>query len=283
MRGILTVGRTVFWLMGERRLGMMAAGVAFFAMLALFPALAAVIGLIGVWADPIVVEDALEVAAEFLPRDAYELIEEQTAQLLDADAPALGLTSIISLLAAAWSARLGVDALMQGVNAIYGGTARGGIRNLFVALSLTVVLIAVGVTALFAMLIAPLILALITPFIPPGSWFPIVIEILRWAISLAVLVVGLGVFYRYGPYRPETARSPFFSPGLLLALCLWAAASAAFTLYLSYFDNFNEVYGSIGAVIVLMLWFYLSAYAVLLGAALNFTLEEGAEYRASRA
>ncbi len=229
--------------MGERRLGMMAAGVAFFAMLAVFPALAAVIGLIAFWADPVVVEEALEVASEFLPEDAYALIEEQVGKLLGAASSTLGLTSLISLLAAAWAARLGVDALIQGVNAIYGGDPRGGFWSLAMALSLTAVLIGVGVTALFAMLVAPLTLALLTPFIPAGSWFPFVVEVLRWAISVVVLVVGLGIFYRYGPNRPDTARSAFLSPGLFLALGLWAGASLGFTLYLSHFGDFNEIYG----------------------------------------
>lgn len=273
----LTVGRTVWNLMGERRLGMLAAGVGFFAMLAIFPAMAALIGLIALLADPAMVEESLAMASDFLPEDAFALIEEQTEELLGSADRTLGLTSVISLLAAVWAARLGVDALIQGVNAIYGGDPRNGIWGLLMALTLTAILIAVGATAMFAMLIAPITLALLTPFIPVGSWFPLIVELLRWVISIAVLVVGLSVFYRYAPNRPETRRSPFLSPGLLLALILWAAASVGFTLYLSHFGDYNEIYGSIGAVIVLMLWLYISAYAVLLGAALNFALEERAE------
>ena len=260
--------------MGERRLGLLAAGVAFFAMLALFPALAALIGIFGFLADPAVVEEALELGSEFLPEEALQLIEAQIADLLDTASPALGLTSAISLLMAAWWARLGVDALVQGLTAIYGGSPRGGIRSTVTAIALTVILIGVGVTALAAMLVIPIFLAIFSPFIPVGSWVPFLAETLRWGISITVLVVGLGIFYRYGPNRPESARSPFLSAGLLLALALWSAASLGFTLYLSYFDTYNEIYGSIGAAIVLMLWFYISAYAVLMGGALNFILEE---------
>jgi membrane protein len=110
-------------------------------MLALFPALAALIGLFGFVADPVVVEEALELGSEFLPEEALELIEAQIADLLDTASPALGLTSAISLLMAAWWARLGVDALIQGLTAIYGGNPRGNIRSTLTAITLTVILI----------------------------------------------------------------------------------------------------------------------------------------------
>lgn len=254
---------------------MVAAGVAFFAMLALFPALAALIGLVGFVLDPAVISDFLEIGSEFLPEDALRLIEAQTNDLLGADPASLGLTSAISLLAAAWSARLGVDALIRGLTVIYGGGPRNGFWSILTALAMTSVLIGVGVTALAAMLIVPIVMAIISPFIPLGSWIPSVAEALRWAISIAVLIIGLGILYRFGPNRQEGSRSPFLSYGLFLALTLWALASMGFSIYLSHFDSYNEIYGSIGAVIVLMLWFYISAYAVLIGAALNYVLEEG--------
>jgi membrane protein len=271
---VLSVALAVWNLMGERRLGLTAAGVAFFAMLALFPSLAALIGLFGLVADPGVVADVLEIGAEFLPEDALALVETQIADLLSARADTLGVASAISILAAIWWARLGVGALIQGLTAIYGGTPRSGVRSNVAAVVLTVILIGVGTVALAAMLIVPVFLAIFSPFIPVGSWVPILAEVLRWGISATVLVIGLGIFYRYGPNRPERMRSPFLSPGLILALGLWGAASLGFTVYLSYFDTYNEVYGSLVAAIVLMLWFYLSAYAVLLGAALNHVLEE---------
>jgi len=270
---VFSVVWTVWNLTGERRLGLIAAGVAFFAMLALFPALTALIGLFGLIADPAVVSDVVEIGAEFLPEDALLLVEAQIADLLSAPADTLGVASAVSLLAAIWWARLGVDALLQGLTAIYGGNPRGGVRGTVAAVSMTVILIGVGLVALAAMLVVPIFLAIFAPFIPVGSWVPILAEILRWAISATVLVIGLGIFYRYGPSRPERMRSPFLSPGLILALGLWGAASVGFTVYMSYFDTYNEVYGSLVAAIVLMLWFYLSAYAVLLGAALNYVLE----------
>jgi membrane protein len=265
---------TVWAIMGERQLGLIAAGVGFFAMFAIFPALAALIALVGFWADPAVVREVLDLMAEFVPAEAFAIISDQASRLIGTTPRTMGWASALSLLAAAWSARRGVGALAQGLNAIYGGTRRGSLRDAALALALTGVLIAVGAVAVAAILIAPLALAVVTPFLPPASPIPQVAELLRWLVAVSALVVGLGLFYRYGPNRPDGRRSPFLSAGLALALAVWGGASIGFTLFVANFGNYNEVYGSIGAVIALLMWFYISAYAVLVGGALNYALEK---------
>jgi membrane protein len=260
--------------MGERQLGLIAAGVAFFAMLAVFPALAALIGLVGFWADPGVVQDTLDLMAEFVPAEAHAVLTDQTARLIGTTPRTLGWASAISLLAATWSARRGVGALAQGLNAIYGGAQRGGLWDMLLALALTGILIGVGVIAVATILLTPLALAILTPFLPPASRIPDIAGLTRWAVALSALVVGLSLFYRYGPNRPDGRRSPFLSAGLWLALVVWGGASVGFTLFVTNFGNYNEVYGSIGAAIALLMWFYISAYAVLIGGALNYALEK---------
>ncbi len=259
--------------MGERRLGLVAAGVAFFSMLAVFPALAALIALVGFWFDPGAVQGLLEMAEDFLPPEALEILSEQTATLILGNDSGLGWASLFSLAAAAWSARLGVGALAQGINAIHGGRARGGLHDYLQALLLTMVLMGVGVIAVAAILFTPLVLAVLSFFLPQDSWLPLLAELIRWAVALTALVAGLGLFYRYGPNREGGRRIGFLSPGLYLAIILWASASIAFTLFLNNFGNYNEIYGSIGAVVALLMWFYISAYAVLLGGALNHAIE----------
>jgi membrane protein len=267
-----------FWrVLSERQLGLIAAGVGFFAMLAVFPALAALISLVSFWADPGVVSEALILMSEFVPQDAFEIIAEQTTRLIGTAPEALGWASVISTLAAAWSARRGVGALVQGLNAIYGGQLRGGVRETVLVVALTGVMIGVGTIAVAAMLLTPLALAVVTPYLPPNSPVPQMIEIIRWAVSVIAVMLGLALFYRYGPNRPDRRRSPFLSPGLGLAMLVWTAGSVGFTLFLANFGNYNEVYGSIGAAIALLMWFYISAYAVLIGGALNYTLEKPAE------
>lgn len=279
MPGVLRRGfhhlMEVWRVMGERHLSMFAAGVGFYAMLAVFPAIGALIALVAFWADPVIVQDSLDLLAEFAPGDALAVITDQTQRLVATTSRTLGWASILSLLVATWSARLGVGALAQGMNAIYGGVQRSGLWDIAVALALTAVLIGVGTIAVAAILFTPLVLALVSPFLPADSMLPWLAEFLRWAVAVCAVVFGLSLFYRYGPNRPEKRRSRFFSPGLLLALVLWSGASVGFTLFVTNFGNYNEVYGSIGAAIALLMWFYISAYAVLIGGALNYVLEEG--------
>ena len=276
MRRVWAQALTVWGVMGERQLSLIAAGVAFFAMLAVFPALAALIGLVGFWADPGIVQDTLTLMAEFVPPEAHAILADQTARLIGTTPRTLGWASAVSLLAAAWSARRGVGALAQGLNAIYGGSQRGGLWDMAVALALTGVLIGVGVVAVAAILITPLALAVLSPFLPPASSIPHIAGLTRWAVAVGALIVGLGLFYRYGPNRPDRRRSPFLSAGLMLAMAVWGLASIGFTLFVTNFGNYNEVYGSIGAAIALLMWFYISAYAVLIGGALNYALEKPA-------
>lgn len=270
----LTHAGAVWRLMGDRQLGLIAAGVGFFSLMAIFPAVATLIALVGFWADPAIIREALDLLSQFLPEEAFVMIADQIDRMTSAPSQTLGLTSVISLLVALWSARLGVGALFQGMTAIYGASPRHGARGIALALFMTVLLILVGVIAVAAMLVTPVLLALIGRFLPGGSTVLYLAEVLRWVVALFALLVGLGLFYRYGPNRPKAERSAFFSPGLFLALFLWGAASAGFSIFLANFGNYNEVYGSIGAVIALLMWFYISAYAVLIGAALNYTLEK---------
>ncbi len=263
----------VWTLAGQRHLGLIAAGVAFFAMLAIFPAVSALISVAALMTEPETVSELLDTATEFLPEEAFDLISDRADTMAGRASGTLGLTSAVSLLLALWSARLGTGALADGLTAIHGAKSRGGLKGAVVALLLTLLMIGVGLTAITAMLIVPLLMALASFFIGSDGFLFLIAEALRWVVALGSLIVGLGLLYRYGPNRPPERRSPFLSPGLALALTLWIAASLAFTFYMANFGNYDEVYGSLGAAIVLMLWFYMSAYAVLLGAALNHWLE----------
>lgn len=275
MQPLFSHAVAVWNLAGERHLGLIAAGVAFFAMLAIFPAIAALVALAALWVSPEVVPELMETTSELLPGEAYDLVFERAEQMAGTASGTLGLTSALSLALALWWARLGTGALADGLTAIYGGKPRGGVQSTLVALALTLLMIGVGLTAIIAMLVVPPLIVVIGWFIGHDGTLYLVAEALRWAVSLGALVIGLGLFYRYGPHRPAIRRSPFLSPGLFLAIALWTLASLGFTIYMANFGNYDEIYGSIGAAIVLMLWFYFSAYSVLIGGALNFHLEQG--------
>lgn len=271
LRALWRLAVRVARIVARRNLGLIAAGVAFFAMLAVFPGAAAVIALWGYVFDPHMILDQIAVLAEFVPDEAYAILHDQVQALVAANNSTLGWTSVVSTAAALWSARAGVAALMGGLDAIHHTEARSGFWNLLAALLFTLILVAVALVALASAILLPIVLAVI----PLGAFEAQMLGFMKWAVSLAVVVLGIGMLYRHGPNRGGR-RTAWLSPGLILAVVLWAAASVGFSYYIADFASYNRVYGSIGAVIALLMWFYLSAYVILLGAALNEALEGGA-------
>lgn len=253
---------------GERNIGLIAAGIAFFALLAVFPGVAALIAFWGFMSDPAVIESQLELVREFLPDEAFVLLTGQVDRLVSAHDSTLGLATLISMAVTLWSARLGMGALILGLNAAHGVPNRGGVGHTLLALLLTLALIGVAIVAMATVVVLPVLLA----FFPLGGWAFWTLRIANWAVVLVVVAGAVALVYRFGPnMRP---RVSWISPGLALAVVLWAAASVGFAEFLSRFGDYGALYGSLGAVIALLMWFYISAYAVLLGAVLNAQLAE---------
>ncbi|MGR3542270.1 MAG: YihY/virulence factor BrkB family protein [Hasllibacter sp.] len=260
--------------MDERNIGLVAAGAGFFVMLAIFPALAALIAILGIVAEwglsvnPQIISYLLADAREFLPADAFEILDGQVDALLTAETETLGWATVISTGLSLFWARQGVASLVRGLNAVYRERHRGTIRRQVNVIVLTGSLVMLGIVALLAIVSVPVLLA----FVPLGRFAQTGLIAGQWVVVLAVLILGFGMLYRYGPNR-SNARPKWISPGAILAVLLWGAASYAFSLYLANFGRYNEVYGSLGAVVALLMWLYLSAYIALLGAALNAELE----------
>ena len=267
-----SIGKRVLDAIGEKRLSLIAAGIAFFGILALFPAIAAIIALWGIVGDPQAILPVMERYSVLLPADVFDIISGQITALAAADESTLGWTTLLSIFLALWSARAGVAALMQGMNAVYEERNRGGLAHYLTAFGLTVALILVALVAISAVLLVPAIMALV----PLGALATVAVEVGRWLVAVGILFLGAGLIYRYGPNR-RAARLPWITPGAVLAVFLWAGASVAFSIYLTNFGNYNEVYGSIGAVIALLMWLFISGFLLLLGAALNAELESHTE------
>lgn len=256
--------RAVWTIAGEKHLGLIAAGVAFFGMFGIFPGIAAVIAIFGLLADPVIIAEQLALMEGIIPPDAYNLIASQVFRLTTAPVDALGWATFVSIMLALWSCRAGVGALIGGLNAIAGQRMRNGLWQVIVALMLTVALVLLAIVALTVVVIVPIGLA----FIPVANSTAWLLEGIRWLIALGVLVAGLSLLYRFGPARIGS-RGRWITVGAVVVVVLWVAASAGLSYYLTNFASYNEVYGSIGAVIALLLWLYVSAYLILLGAALN--------------
>ena len=248
----------------QAELDLIAAGVAFYAFLAIFPGAAAVIAIWGILFDPSVIRDELALLKGALPPDAFALISVQLDSLLAVEPGNLGLTTLLSILFALWSARAGVAALIRGLNAIHHLPNRSGHWHQLRAIVLTFVMVGLVLSVLIMAVALPLIMA----YLPIDQYAARALANFNLALGIAAAVLAIGMGYRLGPNYGRT-RPPLLSWGLLVAVILWVLATRGFMLYLANFPSYNRIYGSIGAVVALLMWLYVSAYAVLLGAAVD--------------
>ncbi|TRD21753.1 YihY/virulence factor BrkB family protein [Palleronia caenipelagi] len=254
--------------LNDSNLALYSAGIAFYGMLSVFPAIGAVVAIWGFFADPVEVAEQLAVMEEVMPEEAYDIVYDQVTQIVGAANSTLGWTTFLSLGAALWSSRAGVASLIRALNAIYGQRNRQGLRQIATASAITLLLIGVSLVALLSVVVLPVVLN----FVPLGPVTEWLVASVRWVVALGVVIVAIGMIYRFGPNRRK-ARLPWVTPGAIVAMFLWGLVSWGFSYYLSNFGNYNEIYGTLGAVIALLMWMFLSAFTVLLGAALNAELE----------
>jgi membrane protein len=252
---------------------MIAAGAAFFGLLALFPALAAAVALYGLFTDPTTVSAHLDLLAGFAPEEARMVLDEQLQRITAATNTTLGVGAVVALVLALWSSAKGVKSLMSALDIVYHEKENRGFFKLnLTALLLTLAMLLVVPLSLAAVAVLPaLIDRLPVPDIVASAarW-------LRWPLIAAVSVCAMAMLYRFGPARsrPRTRR-PW--AGAIVATALWLIASALFSWYVASFGSYNETYGSVAAMAVLMMWFWLSAFAVLIGGEVNAELEGGHE------
>lgn len=249
----------------ERHIGVIAAGCAFYGLFAVFPGMAATIAIWGLFADPGVIQSYLDAIHGVIPDAAYAVLDAQLIALLSARPAVLGWTTGASLLLALYSIHAGMAALISALNAINGHRPRGAMRRMAGSVGMTVAILGLAICALATVLLVPVALN----FLHMGRAEGMILKILPWAVLILVLFIFLGMIYRWGPNMDDGARFSWMTPGAVLAVILWALSSIGFSIYLGNFGSYNRIYGSIGAVIALLMWFYISAYIVLLGAVLN--------------
>ncbi len=248
---------------------MLAAGVAFFSFLSLFPGLSAAVLTWGLVADPATMRDQARSATAAMPASASSLVLKQIDQLANKPAQSLGIGLVIALALALWSASGGVGNLISAINITYDEEeSRGFIKRKLLALGLTLAMIIGGLLALGLVAVAPLVFSAIG--LP--SWSLILLQIARWLLLLALIAVGLAVIYRVAPDRDDP-EFKWVSTGAAVATVIWLVASLAFSLYVSYSGSYSKTYGSLAAVAVLMLWLWITFYVILLGAEINAETE----------
>lgn len=258
--------------MSRINIGLVSAGVAFYGLLAIFPTITAVVALWSLFADPSVVAAEVQTLEPIIPEEGFDILEDQVNALATGESTTLGWASAISLLGAVWASRSGIAAMIGGLNKVHRCRPRNGVFHTLTALSLSAGLIFAALVALASVVVAPVLLTVL----PLGPYAGPALNVLRWVIGIGIVLFAVGALYRFGPSTQEACPrwrwAGVVTPGTVLAVLLWGAVSWAFSTYLANFGQYDRVYGSLGAVIALLMWFYLSAFVVLLGAIFDVEL-----------
>lgn len=248
---------------------LLSAGVAFFVLLALFPAFAAMVSIYGLAADPQDVSRQVEDLAGALPESARSLLIDQLESIVSSTGGGLGLALVGGVLVALWSASSGMKHLVAAINVAYDEPeTRGFLRLRGLSLLLTVGAILFGVVAIGVLAVLPNVV----DDLPLGDTAASAIRIASYPALAVFFGLALAVLYRYGPDRDDP-KWRWITPGAAVATVAWIVVSIAFSFYVSNFGSYDETYGSIGAVIVLMLWLALSAFVAILGAEIDSEME----------
>jgi membrane protein len=254
---------------GEDRLLAVAAGVVFHGLLALFPAVTAMVSLYGLFAKASTINEHLSAVSGLLPEGGVDIVRDQIDRLAAKGDAKLGFGFIAGLAVALWSANSGMKAILDALNVVYEEKEkRGFIKLTLISLCFTLAAIAALLLALGAVVVMPIALN----YLGLHAVTDLFLRTLRWPVLLALITVGLAVLYRFGPSRREP-RWQWISVGSVVAAIAWAVVSALLSWYLASFTNYDTTYGSLGAGIGLMMWMWISSIVILFGAELNSEIE----------
>jgi len=251
------------------RLLAIAGGVSFFVLLAVFPAITALVSAYGLFFNASTITNNLSLLNDVVPDNVLSIVHEQASRIASNSGRALSIGIVVGILVSLWSAMSGVKAIIDALNVIYEQKeGRSFIKLNLVALSFTLA----GFVALLLAIAAIVVLPLVLSPIGLGSFAGTLTRLARWPLLLIVLLIGLAVLYRYGPDR-RAARWQWVTVGSVAAAVTWIIASFLFSWYLTSFGDYNATYGSLGAAVGLMIWLWISTIVVLLGAELNAEIE----------
>jgi membrane protein len=266
-RGWMAIARRTAKEVKADQVPLLGAGVAFYTLLSLFPAIIAGVSIYGLVADPQTVRDQIAKLTRMLSPQTADLVGKQLIEVTSSAGGALGVATVVGILTALWSASSGMKALVTGVNLAYDETE----TRKFVKLRGLALLLTLG-----AMLLLTVAGATIAGFPPIADNLPValqwVVSILRFVVLAVLLILGLAALYRYAPNR-DKPKWTWVSWGSMVATVLWILASIGFSIYVNSFGNYNKTYGALAGIIILMFWLYLTAVIVLVGAELNTEME----------
>lgn len=269
LNGALDIAVRMWNRQSTLNLGLIAAGIAFYGLLSLFPGITAAVALAGVFLQPsMLVENSAEITA-MLPEAAKNIVMGQLEDVANADSSTLSFAAVFSVAIALYSASRAVANFIAGLNFIYEEKER---RNFFAVTALTIML---TIILIFGVLIAIIVVAaipVVASIIGDYGMIDDLVMFLRWPFLFLMGACGIAILYRLGPSR-RSAKWRWLTPGAFVACALWVAGSYGFSLYVQSFGSYNETFGALGGVIVLLTWLWLSAFIVLIGALLDAELE----------
>jgi membrane protein len=249
----------------DQNLFLIAGGVTFAVLLALFPGLAALVSIYGLVFDAGQIERQMAALSGVLPAQTQELLGQQLHSLVEASGRALGFAAVAGLLLALWSASRGMSGLITALNIAYEEKeSRGFFKLNLIAIGLTLGLLAGGTVAIALVAVLPAVAQLLAL----GSTMKWLLLLAQWPLLIVLVMLGLAMLYRFAPDR-DKPQWQWVSSGAVVATILWIVGSVAFTGYVANFNSYDKTYGSLGGVVILLTWLYLSALMVLLGAVIN--------------
>ena len=256
-------------MVSENNIFLVSGGVTYAVLLALFPALAALVSIYGLLLDPAQVERQVVALSNVLPPESTQMIADQLHKLVSASSGSLGISAAVALLFALWSASRGMSGMITALNIAYQEKeTRGFFRLNLIAIGLTILALVGGTVSIALVGVLPAAIQLIGL----GADFQWMVMGLEWPLLILLVMTGLSVLYRYAPNR-TTARWRWVSPGAVAATVLWIAGSIGFSIYVTHFNTYDKTYGSLGGVVIMLTWLYVSAFAALFGAIINAQAE----------
>lgn len=255
--------------MSDDNLNLVAAGIAMFGLLAIVPATVALVSVYGLFAEPGDVAAQLESLRGMMPEDARQTLADQMDSIMNREDEVQGFGIVFGVLLSLWSARRGMAAIMKGLNLAYlEKESRGFLRQTLLSLLFTGSAILASAVVILLAVIAPLLLEAL----PGEGLIKPVLEVGRWVVLWMLAVAGISLLYRLAPAR-DWPKWKWLATGSTLAATLWLIGSMGFAFYVGEFGSYGKTYGAMGGVVVLLLWFQLSAFLMLLGARLNAEME----------
>lgn len=272
-RGWFDIGKSVFVKIGDDNVSLIAAGIAFYGLLAVFPGIAACMAIAGLVTEPSMIVDQMERYGQLLPQQAAQIIIAQATEVAGSRGGGLGLAALLGVLIAIYSSSKGIRSMITGLNIAFDVRER---RNFFMQYALTFLMTLMLIVGLLVAIASTVVLPAVFAVLPFPGKTEAIISLLRWPILAGFAIFGLSLIYRYGPNREKT-RWRWITPGAVLACLLWVGGSILFSFYVSHFGSYNETFGSLGGVVILLMWLWLSAFIILLGAEIDAEMESHAK------